>query len=62
MQIKLEKDTAWRNGQSITQYFVWADDRCVEIAYSEEEALLKYENVKVNYVNPSKEVIKEETI
>ena len=62
MKIKLVKETEWMNGQSVTKYYVWTDDRCVEVAYSEEDALQKYENVKKNYVGPSKETIKEETI
>lgn len=62
MKIRLEKETAWKSGKSVTQYWIWADDRCVELAHSEEEALLKYENVKANYTGSSKEIIKEEEI
>jgi len=39
-----------------------ADDRCIEIAHTEEEAFRKYENVKANYVGLSKTVLKEEEI
>jgi hypothetical protein len=62
MIIKLEKETGWLNGQATTKYYVWADDRCVEVAYSEEEAYYKYENVKANYVGSSKQILKEEEI
>jgi hypothetical protein len=62
MKLLLEKEIEWRNGKSVTKYYVWADGRCVEIADSEEEANEKYENVKANYVGSSKQVIKEEEI
>lgn len=62
MKLRLDKETEWKNGQSVTMYYIWADDRCVEVAYSEEEALLKYENVKANYVGLSKQILKEEEI
>ena len=62
MKLSLVKEVEWKNGKSIIQYYVWADERCVEIAYSEEEANEKYENVKANYVGSSKQVIKEETV
>ena len=62
MKLQLVKEVEWRNSRSVTQYYVWADDRCVEIAYTEEEALEKYENVKANYVGSLKQVIKEEEI
>jgi len=62
MKLLLEKEVEWRNSQSVTKYYVWADGRCVEVADSEEEALQKYENVKANYVGSSKQVIKEEEI
>ena len=62
MKLRLEKEVEWRNGKSVIQYYVWADERCVEVAYSEEEALEKYENVKANYVPSGKQVIKEEEV
>lgn len=62
MKLRLEKEAEWRDGKSVVRYYVWADDRCVEIAYTEEEALEKYENVKANYVGSLKQVIKEEEI
>lgn len=62
MKFRLEKETEWRNSKSVTQYYIWADGRCVEIAYSEEEALKQYENVKANYVAPNKQILKEEEI
>ena len=62
MKLSLVKEVEWKNGKSVIQYYVWADERCVEIAYSEEEANEKYENVKANYVGSSKQVIKEETV
>jgi hypothetical protein len=43
-------------------YYIWVDERCIELAYSEEEALLKYENVKANYVGSNKQILKEEEI
>ena len=42
MKLLLEKEIEWRNGKSVTKYYVWADGRCVEIADSEEEANEKY--------------------
>lgn len=62
MKLKLDKEVAWKNGQSVTEYYIWADGKCIEMAYSEEEAFQKYENVKANYVGSSKETIKEEEI
>ena len=63
MKLKLEKEIEWLNGQSVTKYYVWwADNRCVELAYTEEEAHQKYENVKANYLGSRKEIIKEEEI
>ena len=62
MTIKLEKEVAWINEKSVTKWFVWVDSNCVEIAYNEEEALRKYDNVKANYVSPSREIIKAEEI
>jgi hypothetical protein len=62
MKLLLEKEVEWRNGQLATRYFIWADGRCIEVADSEEEANQKYENVKANYVSPSKQTIKEEEI
>lgn len=62
MNLKLEKETEWLNGQSTTRYFVWADGKCVEIAHSEEEAYQKYENVKTNYVGSRTEILKEEEV
>lgn len=62
MKLSLVKEVEWKNGKSVIQYYVWADERCVEIAYSEEEANEKYENVKANYVGSSKQIIKEETV
>ena len=62
MKLKLEKEADWIDGRSVIRYFVWVDDRCVEVAYTEEEAMTKYENVKANYVALSKQIIKEETL
>jgi hypothetical protein len=62
MKLRLEKEVEWLNGQSVTKYYVWADGRCVEVAYTEEEANEKYENVKANYVGSSKQILKEEEI
>jgi hypothetical protein len=62
MKLKLEKEADWIDGRSVIRYFVWVDDRCVEVAYTEEEAMKKYENVKANYVALSKQIIKEETL
>ena len=62
MKLSLVKEVEWKNGKSVIQYYVWADERCVEIAYSEEEANEKYENVKANYLGSSKQIIKEETV
>lgn len=62
MKLSLVKETEWRNSKSVTQYYIWADDRCIEIAYSEEEANEKYENVKANYVGSSKQILKEEEV
>jgi len=62
MTIRLDKEIAWKNEKSVTEYYIWADDRCIEVAYIEEEALRKYENVKANYVGSSKTILKEETI
>lgn len=62
MKIRLDKETEWKNGQSVTKYYIWVDGRCVELAYSEEEAYQKYENVKANYVGSRKEILKEEEI
>lgn len=62
MKIKLEKEVKWKNEESVTMWYVWVNDNCVEVAYSEEEALRKYNNVKANYVMPSKEIVKEEEI
>jgi len=62
MTIRLDKEIAWKNEKSVTEYYIWADDRCIEVAYTEEEALRKYENVKANYVGSSKTILKEETI
>jgi len=62
MKLRLEKEVEWLNGQSVIKYYVWADSRCVEVAYTEEEANEKYENVKVNYVGSSKQILKEEEI
>jgi hypothetical protein len=62
MKIRLDKELEWMNGQSVTKYYVWADDRCVDVAYSEEEAYQKYENVKANYVGSRKETLKEEEV
>jgi len=62
MKLKLEKEADWIDGRPVIRYFVWVDDRCVEVAYTEEEAMKKYENVKANYVALSKQIIKEETL
>jgi len=62
MKIKLEKEAEWRDGKSVVRYYVWVDDKCVEVAYTEEEAMEKYENVKANYVASSKQIIKEEEV
>ena len=62
MKIRLDKETAWKNGKSITEYWIWVDDKCVDMAHTEEEALQKYENVKANYTGSSKVILKEETI
>jgi hypothetical protein len=62
MKLRLDKETEWKNGQPFTMYYIWADERCIELAYSEEEALLKYENVKANYVGSNKQILKEEEI
>jgi hypothetical protein len=62
MKLKLEKEAEWINGGPVIRYFVWVDDKCVEVAYTEEEAMIKYENVKANYVALSKQIIKEETL
>jgi len=62
MTIKLEKEIAWKNEKSVTEYYIWADDRCIEIAHTEEEAFRKYENVKTNYVGSFRTILKEETI
>ena len=62
MKLKLEKEADWIDGRPVIRYFVWVDDRCVEVAYTEEEAMKKYDNVKANYVALSKQIIKEETL
>ena len=62
MKLRLDKELEWMNGQPVTKYYVWADDRCVEVAYSEEEAYQKYENVKANYVSSRTETLKEEEV
>jgi len=62
MKIRLDKETAWKDEKSVIQYYIWADGKCIEIAYTEEEAFRKYENVKTNYVGSSKTVLKEEEI
>jgi len=62
MKIRLEKEIVWKNEKSVTEYYIWADDKCIELAHTEEEAFKKYENVKTNYVGLSKTVLKEEEI
>ena len=62
MKLKLDREIEWRNGQSSTMYYIWADGRCIDVAYSEEEAYQKYENVKANYVGSRTETLKEEEI
>ena len=62
MTIKLVKETEWKGGKLSTGYWIWVDNHCVEVAYNEEEAMAKYENIKSNYKTPSKEIIKEEEI
>lgn len=62
MKVSLIKDVEWKNGKSVATYYVKVDSKYVEIAYSEEEALEKYENVKANYVDLGRKIIKEEEI
>lgn len=62
MKLRLDKEIEWKNGQSVTMYYIWADGRCIEVAYTEEEAHQKYKNVKANYVGSSKQILKEEEI
>jgi len=62
MKLKLEKEVCWENGKSVTKYWIYVDERVIDIAWTEEEAMEKYENVKANYIASSKQVIKEETL
>lgn len=62
MKLRLDKEVEWLNGKSVTKYYVWADNRCIEVAYNEDEAYQKYNNVKINYVSSHKETLIEEEI
>lgn len=62
MKLRLEKEIVWKQGESVIVYFVWADDQCIDVAYTEEEAYQRYENVKANYVPSGRQIVKEEEI
>lgn len=62
MKFQLEKETCWENGKSVTRYWAKVNDCVVDVAYDEEKAYQMYENVKVNYVSPGREILKEEEI
>ena len=41
MKIRLDKELEWMNGQPVTKYYVWADDRCVDVPYRRSRSIPK---------------------
>jgi len=64
MTFKIEKETRWKASslKSETMYFIWADNECLGICYSEEEAKATFEVAKTNYRKSVKEIILEEEV
>lgn len=61
---RIEKDTRWNATElkSVVMYFVWAGNKCLAATNSEEEAMEVYEAAKQHYIEPTSEIILEETI
>jgi len=61
---RIEKETRWNSTElkSVVMYFVWAGTKCLSATNSEEEAMKVYEAAKKHYIEPTSEIIKEETI
>lgn len=64
MTIKITKDTKWSQFDNSVrdEYYVWADNRCVALYQTEEQARNAVEKIKATYVSPITVTIFEETI
>jgi hypothetical protein len=64
MKLELEKEIKWdiTKQQSITNYWVKANGKYVDFSENYDTALVKYNNVKNNYIEQTKEILASEEL